>query len=418
MSGRPTVVVAVHDGYYGSGTGAGFANAGFLRTLIPRLSPGVRLAVAPIWLSGKSPERQEAWHGRNLELCEAADALILPVDNGTRGLGRWGGVPNFGQAAASLAARVRDDVLPAAGPVAIVAFDMPFLGAGPALPPELRSSFAVVPRSTGLLHDAENAERIAFEREGLARLVDAGCAVGVISRYMREHLLRDYAVPESSMIPLADGLTPEEWQPGKPDSSLLPPKAEDGFVLALGRAAPYKGWDDLLDALALLQRDGVPLPHAVLAAVTDQPGTTDYQRHLAARVEELGLDATLLPRFDPAHRDLLGHPELRAVVVPSRTEPFGRVPLEAYAAGAAPVVATDAGGLAEQVIDGVTGFTAPAHTPARLAESLGRALRLDATDRERMRTAGAQLARERFDHEAAIVRFFGEFAPWAVRPTL
>jgi glycosyltransferase involved in cell wall biosynthesis len=33
----------------------------------------------------------------------------------------------------------------------------------------------------------------------------------------------------------------------------------------------------------------------------------------------------------------------------SRAEPFGRIPLEAYAAGASPVIATTAGGLAEIV---------------------------------------------------------------------
>src|SRR6202007_962515 len=99
----------------------------------------------------------------------------------------------------------------------------------------------------------------------------------------------------------------------------------------------------LVDALALL-RERQPVPHAVLAAVTDQPSVTDYQFRLAARINEFELDATLLTRFDAANRDLLTHPALRAVVVPSRTEPFGRIPLEAYAAGAAPVVATTAGG--------------------------------------------------------------------------
>lgn len=85
------------------------------------------------------------------------------------------------------------------------------------------------------------------------------------------------------------------------------------------------------------------VPHAVLAAVTDQQCPSAYQRHLADRIRTLGLDATLLTRFDPGVRTLLGHPALQAVVVPSRSEPFGRVPLEAYAAGATPVVATTAG---------------------------------------------------------------------------
>ncbi len=105
------------------------------------------------------------------------------------------------------------------------------------------------------------------------------------------------------------------------------------------------------------------------------------------------------------------------MVIPSRSEPFGRVPLEAYAAGAAPVVATTAGGLAEQVIDGVTGFTAAPADPASLAVAIERALSLDARQRERMRAAGREVARTRFDHSLGIRRFFADFAPWACRQT-
>jgi glycosyltransferase involved in cell wall biosynthesis len=54
-------------------------------------------------------------------------------------------------------------------------------------------------------------------------------------------------------------------------------------MLCMGRATRYKGFDDLLDALQHLQREDVPVPHTVLAAVTDGPVVTDYQRHLARR---------------------------------------------------------------------------------------------------------------------------------------
>ena len=100
------------------------------------------------------------------------------------------------------------------------------------------------------------------------------------------------------------------------------------------------------------------------------------------------------------------------MVVPSRTEPFGRIPLEAYAVGAAPIVTTTAGGLAEQVVDGVTGFCVPACDPSALAEALRRGLTLPAADRAQMRAAGERLARTRFDHKESIRGFFADFAPW------
>jgi hypothetical protein len=418
MTRRPTVVVAMHDGFYGSGTGAGHANRGFLQVVTGLLGPQVRLVVLPVYLASDSPEYQADWHAASLELCDQAGATVLPVDNGTDGRSRFGGVAAFQQLAVSAIARLRVHILPAADPFAAVLFDVPFLGLPPLLPTAVGPSLTAVIRSTGILHDPANTARVAFERSGLHYLAAHGGHVAAISGYMREHLTRDYAVPSGALVSLPDGLVPSDWEHQPPLAP--PPAARDGFLLALGRAQPYKGWDDLLDALAALrgrQAAGVRLPHAVLAAVSDQPDLSAYQRHLADRIRTLGLDATLLTRFDPRIRTLLRHSALRAVVVPSRSEPFGRVPLEAYAAGAVPVVATTAGGLAEQVIDGVTGFTAAPADPASLADAIGRALSLEAGQRERMRAAGRELASTRFDHTSSIRRFFADSAPWACHRT-
>jgi len=58
-----------------------------------------------------------------------------------------------------------------------------------------------------------------------------------------------------------------------------------------------------------------------------------------------------------------------AVVVPSYYESFGMVALEAMACGT-PVVASQVGGLAFLVQDGITGFTVPVDEPQKLAEYL------------------------------------------------
>jgi glycosyltransferase involved in cell wall biosynthesis len=410
MTTQPTVVVALHDGFYGAGTGAGYANRSLLRTLTHLLAPDVRLIVLPVYLAGDSPAFQAAWYRDTLAICERAGTVIRPVDNGTAGQVRFGDVPAFQKLAASTAAVLADEVLPSADPVAVILSDIPFLGVMPLLPDEAIEKIVVVPRSTALLHDAANRSRVQFEWDGLYYLAVHGGWVGAISGYMRDHLVTDYCLPASALLDFRDGIADHEWA-CQPPPIALPPPARAGFLLALGRAEPYKGWDDLFDALAELRRRQVPLPHALLAAVTDQPEQTSYQRHLAGRIGALGLDATLLTRFDPGIRGLLSHPALRAVVIPSRTEPFGRIPLEAYAAGGAPVVATTAGGLAEQVTDGVTGFRAAPADPLSLARAIGAALGLTAAERDRMRAAGRHLARTQFDYDTNVRRFLGRFAP-------
>ena len=147
-------------------------------------------------------------------------------------------------------------------------------------------------------------------------------------------------------------------------------------------------------------------------AVTDDPGLTDCQQHLAQKITRLELAATLLHRFHPDIRRLLAHPALRAVAVPSRAEPFGRIPIESYAAGAAPVIATTAGGLAEQIIDGHTGFLATPANPMSLAVALRRALALTATERDQMRQHARHVARARYDHPAAVKSLLDHVAPW------
>jgi glycosyltransferase involved in cell wall biosynthesis len=80
-------------------------------------------------------------------------------------------------------------------------------------------------------------------------------------------------------------------------------------------------------------------------------------------------------------------------VVPSLTEAFGLVALEALACGV-PVVATTAGGLKEIVIDGECGLLVPPGDTAALA----RALRLLLTDEQLRRrlSAAARLRAENF----------------------
>ncbi|MER6868923.1 glycosyltransferase family 4 protein, partial [Amycolatopsis sp. NPDC000673] len=409
----PTIAVAIHDGFYGCGTGAGHANYGFLESLVALLPPDVHLSVLPVYLAPGSAERHPAWHRRASALLDRPRVTLHPVSNGTRGLDRWGTLDNFRHLAQDTAARIRDEILPDCDPLLIVAFDAPFFGLPSFLPPAARDRIVLVPRSSALIHAPWDTARIEWERSGL----HAARRVGVISPFMRAHLRRDYEVSARSLIPVQDGLCATDWAAMLGPAAARDRELPEEFVLAMGRAEPYKGFDDLLDAYAIARQAGRRLPPLVLAATTEAERPSRYQRALAARARRLKIDVALLHRFTPAVTGLLRHPGLRAIVVPSRAEPFGRIPMEAFAAGAAPVITTTAQGLAGQVADGETGFVCAPGAPGALAETLGKALDIDASTRFAMRQRNRQRALRDYDHFAAIREFLAQSAPWLRLPT-
>ena len=84
----------------------------------------------------------------------------------------------------------------------------------------------------------------------------------------------------------------------------------------------------------------------------------------------------------------------------SWSEGLGTSILEALAAGT-PVVASEAGGAAEMVVPGQTGFL----VPARASEALAEAIIASLKDRDaalRMAQAGMELARQRFSVERMV----------------
>ncbi|MFG1707427.1 glycosyltransferase family 4 protein [Nonomuraea sp. M3C6] len=405
----PTVVVAFHDGFYGHGTGAGRCNRALLDSLVGSLAPGVRLVVLPIYLRPDSPEYDAGWHAATQAVVTKVGGHVVPFDNGTGGMRRFAGLDGFRRASAS-AADIISRLMPEARPMLIVASDVPFYGLAPLLSERVRAHTVAIAHSTAVLHDPDDHARIAWEQHGLREMVAYGGHVAAISTHMRRHLVTEYDLPANTIVDLIDGLTSDEWRIPAPQTRLLPAAAAGGFLLGYGRAEPYKGWDDLLDAISLAG----PLPHTVLAAVTEGRELSPYQCHLARRIADERLNVTLLPRFHPGVRSLLAHPGLAALVVPSRVEPFGRIPLEAFVAGAAPVVATTAGGLAHLVLHEQTGYSAAPEDPRSLAAAIRRAVDADPRERARLRQAGRQLVATRHDYERNIRGFLHRLAPWAL----
>jgi glycosyltransferase involved in cell wall biosynthesis len=166
-----------------------------------------------------------------------------------------------------------------------------------------------------------------------------------------------------------------------------------GFV---GRIEPRKGVADLVAAAPAIRR-GAPGARVVL--VGDDPYGSDPG--YTAAVTGSG-EVEHFAWVDNAP-GLMRH--LDVLVLPSRQEPFGTVLAEAMAVGT-PVVATRVGGLAEVVVDGVTGRLVQAGDPAALAHAVLEVL----AARDAMGAAARDHAR-RFDAVAYAARVERLIAP-------
>ncbi len=166
------------------------------------------------------------------------------------------------------------------------------------------------------------------------------------------------------------------------------------LLLFVGRIEPLKGIDILIDALAMVQKAGVTVCLAVIGGDTndDREAANDEMARLQIISEQHGLK-DLVAFLGKRDQDTLQYyySAAEAVVVPSHYESFGMVALEAMACGT-PVVASQVGGLAYLVQDGITGFTVPVDEPEALAERLMRLINDPALKRELGKNA-AELAK-------------------------
>ena len=152
--------------------------------------------------------------------------------------------------------------------------------------------------------------------------------------------------------------------------------AEAVVLMFAGRVQPLKAPDVVLRAAALLARDDPGLARRLCVAFVGGPSGTG--RADPDRLTELSADLGIsrLVRLEPPCPQLELADWYRAatvVMVPSYSESFGLVAVEAQACGT-PVVAASVGGLRTAVRDGVSGILVAGHDPASYASVVGELL--------------------------------------------
>jgi glycosyltransferase involved in cell wall biosynthesis len=201
-------------------------------------------------------------------------------------------------------------------------------------------------------------------------------------------------IPTEQTFVLPNAVDLDLFRPaGQPAARSANPELRVGFA---GQWSAGKGLQQLLDAWSGLKHL-CPAAQLWLAGgpglwkrVQEPPGT----REAVARVQEMEradsvrcvgpIPHTHMPQFWTSND---------VAVVPSLTEAFGLVALEALSCGV-PVVATNAGGLKEIVVHGECGLVVPAGDTVALAGAL-HSLLTDDQLRRRL-TAGARPRAEKF----------------------
>lgn len=174
-------------------------------------------------------------------------------------------------------------------------------------------------------------------------------------------------------------------------------------ILSVGRLEWKKGYEYALEAVKNLVDRGLPVQYRIVGAgeYFEALCFARYQMGLESEVQFLGgrPQAEIVQHL--AWADLFLHAAV--------SEGFCNAVIEAQAMQV-PVVCSDADGLGENVVDGVTGFVVPRRNPGALVEKLA-LLAEDPTLRRRLGEAGRQRVLTNFrleDQIAQFDRFFQE----------
>jgi colanic acid/amylovoran biosynthesis glycosyltransferase len=208
--------------------------------------------------------------------------------------------------------------------------------------------------------------------------------VVTVSEANAQFITQKYGVPRDHLRVIPCGVDTEQFRPADEQRS----NGSSPTILCVARHVAVKNLGLLLDACALLHREGVKFR---CVSVGDGPLRGQFE----TKRNQLGLQAVVELTGALTHEQVLAQWQRADIAaLTSENEGMPVCLMEAAACGV-PAVATAVGGVPELVADGVTGLLAPANDARALAAAL-RSLLLQPSRRAEMGHAARARAAERF----------------------
>lgn len=234
--------------------------------------------------------------------------------------------------------------------------------------------------------DPESEQREQQEAE-LVSICDAICVSNPVEA---EQIARLYDLDRARLVIVPPGVDHAFFSPGdRRGARAALGMGPEPMILFVGRIQPLKGLDLAVGALADLPPD---VRLVVVGGPSGRSGRAEVAK-ITSMVDAAGLEDRV--RFvtpQPHHLLSTYYRAADVVVVPSRSESFGLVALEAAACGT-PVVAAEVGGLRSLVVDSETGFLIGSRDPVDYAKRLEQIL-FDPELAQSMGSAAAIRARD------------------------
>ncbi len=251
----------------------------------------------------------------------------------------------------------------------------------------------------------------AWRERAEAEIINCADAICVSCTEEESQFRRLYGNPQGRIEIVAPGVEHAFFAPGDRSGARRALDLAAGpLLLFVGRLQPLKGLDVAVRALAELRR-----PDAVLLVVGGASGLEGGSEvaRIMSLIDQLGVsDQVRFVEPQPHHILSTYYRAADVVVVPSRSESFGLVALEAAACGT-PVVASAVGGLLTLVDDGLTGYLVAGRDPSHFAQRIASILN-DPALAASMSVRAAERAR-RYTWSFAAARLRRVYSDLAVR---